>query len=80
MLINKRKMIELLNVTDFPGFRSLYANYFKIGGKQMCDVKVTSKTKILLGTNYLSTDDNSFNGKIGDYIRKQFPKRSKYEE
>ena len=24
MLINKRKMLELLNVTDFPGFRSLY--------------------------------------------------------
>lgn len=72
-------MIELLNVTDFPGFRSLYANYFKIGGKQMSDVKVTSQTKILVGTEYLSTDENSFKGKIGDYIRKHFPKPSKYE-
>lgn len=80
MLINKRKMIELLNVTDFPGFRSLYANYFKIGGKQMSDVKVTSKTKLLLGTKYLSTDENSFNGKIGDYIKQHFPEPSKYEE
>ena len=79
MLINKRKMLELLNLTDFPGFRSLYANYFKIGGKQMSDVKVVSKTKILLGTDYLSTDENSFNGKIGDYIREQFPEPSKYE-
>ena len=79
MLINKIKMLELLNVTDFPGFRSLYANYYKIGGKEMSDVKVTSLTKVLVGTEYLSTDENSFNGKIGDYIREQFPKPSKYE-
>ena len=80
MLINKTKMLELLNISDCVGFRSLYANYYKIGGKQMRDVKIMSRTKPYRGGVYLSTDDNSFNGLVGQQIRERFPDKCIYEK
>lgn len=80
LLINKAKMFELLNISDCIGFRSLYANYYKIGGKQMRDVKIVSRTKPYRGGIYLSTDDNSFKGYVGQQIRERFPNKCKYEK
>lgn len=80
MLINKTKMLELLNITDCVGFRSLYANYYKIGGKQMRDVKIVSRTKPYKSGIYLSTDENSFKGYVGQQIRERFPHKCKYEK
>ena len=80
MLINKHKMLELLNISDCIGFRSLYANYYKIGGKQMRDVKIVSKIKPYRGGVYLSTDDNSFKGLVGQQIRERFPDKCIYEK
>lgn len=79
MLVNKLKMLEILNLTDCIGYRSLYANYFQIGGEKMRDVKITSKNKPYRGGKYLSTDDNSFNGLVGEQIRWNFPDKCKYE-
>ena len=79
MLINRKKMLELNAITDFPGFRSLYANYFKIGGKEMKDVKIVSPTREYKGGVYLSTDEKSFNGVCGQQIRDKFPDKCKYE-
>lgn len=80
MLFNKRKALELFKLTDFPGFRSLYANYYKIGEAQIKDVKITSITKEYKGGIYLSTDDKSFNaGKVGKQIREVFKDKCKYE-
>ena len=79
ILINKEKMLEMFNVTDCPMFRTLYANYANIGGSEMLDVKITSKEKLYKGGIYLSTDDNSFAGAVGNQIKEMFPDRCKYE-
>lgn len=79
MLFNKEKALELFTLTDFPGFRSLYANYCKIGGTEMKDVKITSKDKEYKSGIYLSTDERSFNGKVGQQIREMFKDKCKYE-
>lgn len=79
MLINRDKALELFKISDFPGYRSLYANYFNIGGKQMRDVKIISKEKVYKDGIYLSTDDKSFKGKVGEQIRQLFPNKCKYE-
>ena len=79
MLFNKKKALELFTLTDFPGFRSLYANYFKIGGTEMNDVKITSKDKLYKSGIYLSTDEKSFDGKVGKQIREMFKDKCKYE-
>ena len=80
IIINKQKMIEVLNMTDCPMFRTIYANYADIGGKEMNDVKITSVNKIYKGGAYLSTEDKAFNdGLVGDHIRLKFPDKCKYE-
>lgn len=81
ILINKKKMIEVLNMTKCPMFRTIYANYAQIGGKEMVDVKITSKNKLYKGGIYLSTEDKAFNhGLVGQQIRDIFNKKCKYEK
>ena len=80
--VNKKKALETLKA--FPGcpmFRSLYGNYNKIGGANKPDVKISSLDKMPSpDAELLSTTDKSFRvGKVGDYIRKQFPEPSRYE-
>ena len=82
MLINKDKAREVLNTfSDVPMFRSLYGNYWSIGGIDRDDVKIT-KPDVYPDpdTDWLSTSDGSFRyGKVGEFIRVQFPEASKYE-
>lgn len=80
LLVNKSKMLELFKIADCTGYRSLYANYFKIGGEQMNDVKITSRTKPYKGGIYLSTDENSFEGLVGDQIKTKFRAKCQYEK
>ena len=80
ILINKQKMIEVLNMTDCPMFRTIYANYVELGGEEIQDVKITSKDKLYKGGIYLSTEDKAFNdGLVGKQIRDKFPDSCKYE-
>lgn len=80
MLFNRSKAKQLFKVSDFHGFRSLYANYFKIGGTDIKDNKITSLDKKYVSGTYLSTHENSFaNGEVGKQIREMFPDRCKYE-
>lgn len=80
MLINKKKGIELTNIINGPMIRCLYGNYFKIGGENHSDVKIDSVTKGYKDTEYLSTNDKSFNGLIGEQIKLKFPDKCEYEE
>lgn len=80
ILINRKKAIELLNMTKCPMFRCLYGNYAKIGGRFSRDVKIVSKDKLYKRGIYLSTDDNSFEGEVGKQIRQKFPVKCKYEK
>lgn len=79
MLFNKKKLLELFNISDCPMFRTLYANYANIGGTEMTDVKITSTERPYNGGIYLSTDDVSFTGLVGQQIKEKFPDRCKYE-
>ena len=83
MLIDKDKALEVLNVFDgYYMFRSLYGNYWQIGGEDMADVKI-HKQHELPGEDarYVSTADMSFKyGEVGRYIRQTFSRPSRYEE
>ena len=82
MLINKKKALEVFS--HYPRsrmFRSLYGNYWNIGGRQMKDVKVNKKDDIPSKTSpFLSTNGVSFNGETGAYIRKMFLDKCRYED
>lgn len=84
MLINKRMGLEILNrFPNVPGFRSLYGNYYQIGGINRQDMKIRA-TSYDMGAvdewDFLSTSDDSFkNGDVGRYIRDKFKERSRFE-
>ena len=79
ILIHKKKALEVLNLSDCPMFRSLYANYCNLGGVQSSDCKITSAEKTWKRGAYLSTDDDSFKGAVGEQIRELFPDKCQYE-
>ena len=79
MLINKKKGVELTNIINGPMIRCLYGNYFNIGGEEHCDVKIDSKVKPYKDTEYLSTNDKSFTGLVGQQIKNRFKDKCKYE-
>lgn len=83
MLINRKKALEVLErFADIPGFRSLYGNYWEVGGLDNFDCKV----KDLFWDDWsdwklLSTTDVSFReGEVGKYIREKFNKISRFEK
>ena len=87
LLINRKKALEVLNrFPDTPAFRSLYGNYWKIGGESKHDmkVKVLKYPKMYAVENdweFLSTSDTSFReGTVGEFVRKRFNKRSRFEK
>lgn len=79
ILIHKKKALEVLNLSDCPMFRSLYANYCNLGGVLSSDCKITSIEKTWKRGAYLSTDDDSFKGAVGKQIRELFPDKCQYE-
>lgn len=82
MLINKQKAVEVLDqFPKCPMFRSLYGNYWNVGGITVQDVKIYDDNDLPeAGQTFLSTSDGSFrNGKVGEYIRKRFTEPSKWE-
>lgn len=82
MLINRKKAQEVLNkFQGYPMFRSLYGNYWDVGGEKIKDVKIANKdADVPENSRFLSTDDASFlYGKVGDYIRSRFTEPTKYE-
>ena len=84
MLINKQMGLEILNrFPDVPGFRSLYGNYYQIGGINRQDMKIRATSynmSVVDDWDFLSTSDDSFkNGEVGRYIREKFKERSRFE-
>lgn len=83
MLINRAKALEVLErFPEIGGFRSLYGNYWQIGGENQHDMKIKE-----LGNfdwedwEFLSTADKSFReGEVGKYIRGKFNKISRFEK
>ena len=84
MKINKDKMRGL--IANFPnehGMRSLYGNLYADADNiaDMPDVKIHSIRQEPTGEErFLSTSDISFAiGEVGKYIKKAFPKKSRFE-
>lgn len=61
--------------------RTLYGNFWRLGGERMPDVKATTRsTDPDKKVTFLSSSDDTFKfGKIGFYIREQFKEKCKYE-
>lgn len=79
--INKQKWLEMwkkrLEFGPEPiHLRTFYGNLHQIGGRQTDDVKIVGQHIKPTGEEtFLSTEDSSYaSGKIGEYIRQQFPR------
>lgn len=80
MLINRKKALELLNITNNPMFRCLYGNYANVKAEWSNDCKIISKEKEWKGSDYLSTEDKAFaDGVVGKQIRERFADKCQYE-
>lgn len=87
MLINRKKALEVMEAfPKTPAFRSLYGNYWQIGGVSKHDMKIKVKKygKMHNVENYwefVSTSDTSFNeGEVGEFLRRRFTERSRFEK
>ena len=81
MVINRDKGMEvLMSFNRASMFRSLYGNYWNIGGRQMADPKISDSRQPDRNATFLSTSDYSFDRcAVGEYIRKAFPDKCEYE-
>ena len=87
MLINRKKMLEVLNkFPDEPMNRALYGNYWAIGGVRRRDVKIrllrySRMNEVKNSWEFVSTSDESFDrGEIGTFLRQKFNKPSRFEK
>ena len=86
MLINRKKMLAVMD--KFPEvlfIRSLYGNFYRIGGHNSADILVTDPAQGVgwlaeMQPPFVSTTEDSFaGGEVGCYIRAKFPEPCKYE-
>lgn len=86
MLFNRKKLLEALEkFPNTPAYRSIYGNYWKIGGQTKHDMKI----KVLKFSRmynveslweFVSTSDVSFrDGNVGEFIRNKFKDKSRFE-
>lgn len=82
MIFNKKKVLELAK--KFPGeivSRSLYANYYQLGGEKRPDCKIyINRGHIPRNQDFCSTTNGSFRmGDVGRDIKLKFKEKSIYE-
>jgi len=88
MIMEKKKLKQILQNNDQFLWRSIYGNVFNVGGEQMEDVKVYTKGPLVLKSYnlkkdehiYLSSADTSFDMILGNILKKQFTEKTKYEK
>lgn len=69
-------------------WRSTYGNIFNVGGKKITDVKVYASSPLLRKSydyssfkyDYISSDDESFNKLLKDFLFDMFPNPTVYEQ
>lgn len=84
-IFNKKKLLKLIEkYPDLHCTRTLYGNYYNIGGERANDVKIFNHkpTFDYQNSRYLSTDDGivNVNSDIWWYIKKQLKEKSEFEE
>jgi hypothetical protein len=88
MIMEKKKLKQILQNNDQFLWRSIYGNVFGVGGEQMEDVKVYTKGPLVLKSYnlkkdehiYLSSADTSFDIILSNILKKQFTEKTKYEK
>ena len=87
MLFNRKKLLEVLEkFPDTPGYRSLYGNYWQIGGQDKHDMKIKVLNfkgieRVRDFWEFCSTSDESFvNGNVGQLIKSKFREKSRFEK
>ena len=87
MLFNRKKFKEVLKkFPNEPFFRSLYGNYWQIGGEHSPDNKLQvldykKMDKVRKDWTFLSSADRSFReGNVGEFIRERFNTKSRFEK
>lgn len=77
ILFNKEKLSKIIGISSAP--RSMYGNFYNVGGEKIKDVKIYKHTEdIYINKFFLSSEDNSFN-KIVDFLKLKFPNKTVYE-
>lgn len=86
-VFNRKKLLKILdNYANEHCIRSIYANVYKVGGKQKDDVKIndlkcSNIKEVMQEWRFVSTGDQSFaHGQIGKYLRSRFNKRCRFEK
>ena len=86
MRINRRKMLAVMDkYPDILFTRSLYGNFYRIGGEDGPDVLVKRPSERIEGLLqkepvFLSSTEESFaGGEIGRHVREAFPERCRWE-
>ena len=86
MLINRKKMLAVMDLyPDVLFTRSLYGNFFRIGGKDSGDIMVKDPAAPVWWIAnqkpmFVSSTEESFAaGEIGSYVREHFPEPSSME-
>jgi hypothetical protein len=86
MVMEKRKLEKVLMLSGL--WRSVYGNIFNVGGIQVKDVKVYDKNDRFhvnsydinnLESDYLSSNDDSFEIIKSSILEKRFPLKTAYE-
>lgn len=82
-LLNKKNLRIMFEKFPRPGlFRTIYGNYFHVGGFTHEDCKIGWNMKMVPYDDWpvVSTSEKSFiNGEVGKYIREKFPEKSRFE-
>ena len=87
MVMNKTKRRIMDHVLAELGYeehkvqmRTLYGNFWQIGGAEMADVKAFKREHNPQPSTFISSNDSSFyDGKIGVLIREKFNEKGPYE-
>lgn len=80
MVINKKKALALLKkYKSVQMFRSVYGNYYNVGGEQMKDCKIADDREPDHDAVFLSTSEGSFEKNVGAFIKSVFTEECEYE-
>lgn len=84
IVLNRQKLMTVLKIALLHGVmnkRTLYGNYWNIGGKQIEDPKISGSRRPLGTEAFLSSSDLSFRVfPVGKYIRSIFTDHCSYEK
>ena len=77
MPMNRSKLKEIVDMSACP--RSVYGNYHNVGGIEINDVKIYKGDTNIPDSDFLSTEDNSFDIIYNKILKDMFTEKTQYE-